>query len=210
MKLNLGAGTSRDKDWKTLDLRPSLGLDYVSDLNLCDIKRLPIDDNSCSHIRMEHTIEHISNLLPLFDELYRIAKPDCSLWITCPYGYSEDAWADPTHVRPIIYRTFIYFSQPKYYTFDYAYQGDWQALTFYYILHNQDCIKQIEPKIISKQEYMIHKVFRENAEIVSEIGCHLQAIKPARKREKSLLKAAKVSICCQPFNYKKVFNLNNT
>ena len=82
-------------------------------------ERLPFEDNSATHILMSHVLEHIQNPLPMMEELYRVAKPGCLMVIACPYGSSDDAWEDPTHVRPIFASSTLYFSQPAYWKADY-------------------------------------------------------------------------------------------
>ena len=60
-------------------------------------------------------------------EISRIAKPDAQLQIRVPYGLSNTAWEDPTHVRPYFPNSFNYFQQPAYKTNDYGYRGDWKV-----------------------------------------------------------------------------------
>ncbi len=60
-------------------------------------------------------------------ELHRIATPNAAVTFNVPYGSSDDAFEDPTHVRPMFMNSFLYFSQPAYWRADYGYRGDWQT-----------------------------------------------------------------------------------
>lgn len=44
-------------------------------------------------------------------ELYRIAKRDATALFLLPYGSSDDAFEDPTHVRPWFINSFAVFAQ---------------------------------------------------------------------------------------------------
>ncbi len=207
MQLNLGAGSTRNSGWMNLDLFPNEGIDFVADLDNCSNTSLPIPDDSCTLMRLEHTLEHILKPLPLFNELYRIAAPNCKIWITCPFGHSEDAWADPTHVRPIIHRFFTYLAQPKYHSFDYGYTGDWQARYFIYKLRHKSLKEKVESSIDLKNPQSIHDFFKLNSNIVSEICCLAECIKPARPRQKNMMIMPAVLIQENNFNYEHGFQL---
>ena len=63
----------------------------------------------------------------MMQELFRIAQPDGKMIIRVPYGSSDDAYEDPTHIRQYFIGSFGYYSQPYYWRADYGYRGDWQA-----------------------------------------------------------------------------------
>ena len=205
LRLNCGGGRSKDLGWMNLDIIPGEDVDIVCDLDRVADSPLPLKDDSISFMRMEHTLEHLHLPLPAFDELYRVAMPACRLWVSCPYGYSEDAWADPTHVRPIIHRFFTYLSQPKYYSFDYGYTGDWQAVASYFILWDDGIAAELSQTFKSKSNESISSYFKKNPELVREIGCDLMAIKPSRDRHKPLMAIPQLLIKGPDFDYKKSF-----
>jgi hypothetical protein len=60
-------------------------------------------------------------------ELHRIARPGCKATFITPYGSSDDAFEDPTHVRQYFLQSYGYFSQPYYWRADYGYRGDWET-----------------------------------------------------------------------------------
>ena len=169
MKLNVGCGRNLLEGWINLD---KTGGDIKADLN----ERLPFEDNSATHILMSHVLEHIQNPLPMMEELYRIAKPGCLMVVACPYGSSDDAWEDPTHVRPIFASSTLFFSQPAYWKADYGYRGDWRTNEIHFKMRHA----------YTDQEIL---TFRN---LVSEIVFQLEAIKPARAQDKSLLDSPRI------------------
>jgi hypothetical protein len=46
------------------------------------------------------------------EELHRIAKPNAKVVFKVPYGSSDRAFEDPTHVRQYFLHSFDYFCQP--------------------------------------------------------------------------------------------------
>ncbi|PGT95614.1 methyltransferase domain-containing protein, partial [Bacillus cereus] len=86
---------------------------------------LPFDDNSIDEFLAVHLLEHIQRPLDLMEELHRIAKQNAIMVCNVPYGSSDDAFEDPTHIRQFFLNSFTYFSQPIYWRADYGYRGDW-------------------------------------------------------------------------------------
>lgn len=80
-QLHLGCGKRQVLGW--------LNVDYAnSDLNLdLSCLPLPLPDSCFRVICSQQVIEHFeldSELVPLLRELWRVAKPGCELWISCP------------------------------------------------------------------------------------------------------------------------------
>lgn len=119
MKVNLGAGRRPMDGWVNVDCVPLPGIDVVANLDDPDKVELPWDDDSVDEFAIIHTLEHIAHPLPLMQELWRAAKPAAKITIACPYGSSDDAWEDPTHVRAMFLRSFDYFGQPFYHRAQY-------------------------------------------------------------------------------------------
>jgi SAM-dependent methyltransferase len=171
MKLNLGCGRDIKQGFVNLDYMPLPGVDVVADLERCADTKLPFEDNTFNDILASHLIEHITNVLPLMEELHRISKPDGLLMIKIPYGSTDDAFTDPTHVRQYFRGSFGYFSQPFYWRADYGYRGDWKPLRIE--LHLFDHFKGMpyDEQLIAVDTYR---------NVVQEMVVYLQAIKPIR------------------------------
>ena len=128
LRLNVGCGRTLLPDWINLDVRPLPGVDLVADLDGRGsagpaAAPLPLPDGSVEEFLLSHVLEHIREPLPMMEELWRVAAPGARMTVRCPYGSSDDAWEDPTHVRAIFLQSFGYFSQPYYWRADYGYRG---------------------------------------------------------------------------------------
>lgn len=176
MKLNVGCGRDVRPGYINIDRTATPGIDIAVDLNELDKTKLPIDDNVVTEVLMSHVIEHIGNVLPLMDELYRVAVPGALCHINCPYGSSDDADEDPTHVRRMFPGSFGYFSQPYYWKADYGYRGDWQVTQVDLVLSHT------VPESLSRDEAITY--VRSFRNVVSEMRATLTAVKPCRERDR--------------------------
>jgi SAM-dependent methyltransferase len=158
-------------------------VDVVADIQ----KQTELPADSFDHIVMSHVIEHLPDALGAMQELYRVAKPDCRLILRCPYGSSDDAWEDPTHVRPYFLNSFAYFAQPTYWRADYGYRGDWSAEMIQVIVRKE---LRTRPDV--------RELMHTHRNIVREMIVSLKAIKPMRENRKDLQEAAKISITFEP------------
>ena len=106
--VDLGCGPNKLSGSIGLDRRTGPGVDLV-----CDLERdLPLKTNSVDVVRMSHVIEHLQNLLPFMEEVYRVCRPGAEVRVVVPYYTSRGAFRDPTHVRFITEDTFQYFEPP--------------------------------------------------------------------------------------------------
>jgi ubiquinone/menaquinone biosynthesis C-methylase UbiE len=181
VKLNLGCGRHIKEGWVNVDCVEQPGVDVVVNF---DESKMPFEDNSVEEFLASHLIEHLSNPLSFMQELHRIAKPEATAIIRCPYGSSDDAFTDPTHVRPYFLGSFGYFSQPFYWRADYKYKGDWQPEEI--ILH----LRKEEHQ--GKTAAQIMQEVKTLRNVVKEMVVKLKAIKPIREPKKELQKKPKV------------------
>jgi SAM-dependent methyltransferase len=75
---------------------------------------LPFEANSFDCVLGSHIFEHITNLVPLVEDIHRILKPGGHLIAVTPYGSSDNAWDNPQHVRGFTEHTWLYFDQGMY------------------------------------------------------------------------------------------------
>lgn len=174
--LVVGCGKSPREDAVNLDVCELPGVDIVFDLETCHLgNRLPIEDNTFSKIIMSHVLEHIRNPLPMMQELWRVAKPGCDLMVRVPYGSSDNAWEDPTHVRPYFLDSFGYFSQAAYGGADYGYRGDWRSINRVLVMKpNRD----LAPYVNDLDALLGIVMTMRN--MVDEMVVMLKAVKPIR------------------------------
>lgn len=168
MKLNLGCGRNIMPGWINVDSMFNHGVNLVRDLDNV-LLHFPYEDNTVDDILLSHVIEHLHRPLPLMQALYRIAEPGCRLVIRCPYGSSDDADEDPTHVRRMFKGSFGYFGQPYYWRADYGYKGDWEVdkITLF-----------VKPSLKGASDIPAIIDFERNA--VREMVCEMHAVKPIR------------------------------
>ncbi len=178
-RLNLGCGHDILPEWTNVDRVVGTGVDVVADLARCASEPLPFESNSIDQFILSHILEHIPDQLALMQELHRIATPEARAMVVVPYGSSDDAFEDPTHVRPMFIGTFGYFSQPYYWRADYGYRGDWQMRRVTLI------VSEAENAGLSTEQIM-HKV-KHLRNVVREMRVELIAVKPAREARRELM-----------------------
>lgn len=117
IKLDVGCGNKKRPGFTGLDKINLKGVDLVCDL---DKEGIPLKDNSVGEIHTRHFLEHVSDLVKVMDEFWRISCNRGKLIVVVPYYNSIGAFTDPTHKRFFAYRTFDYFTQttkcPSFYT----------------------------------------------------------------------------------------------
>jgi SAM-dependent methyltransferase len=185
-RLHLGCGRNTLQGWINLDIIPGEGVDVVADLDACAETPLPFEDDSIEEFLGVHVLEHLHNPLPLMQELHRIAKPDARAYITVPYGSSDDAAEDPTHVRLYYLGSFSYFSQPTYWRADYGYRGDW--------LVEKIILRVSEKRYAGKSAAEIYEEVMHGRNVVVEMTGNLVAVKPAREPKQELIHRPQIDI----------------
>jgi SAM-dependent methyltransferase len=172
-RLNLGCGTQHRAGWVNLDARPLPGVDVVADLDACADTPLPFADDSFDEFHASHLLEHLQHPLPFMQELHRIARPGALLEIRVPYGSSDDADLDPTHVRRYFVRSFKYFTQGAYRNFDYGYRGDWEPVRIDLIIDGARYAGVDDAEVLER--------IQSHRNVVQEMRAFLRAVKPARE-----------------------------
>jgi len=185
-RLHLGCGKTILPGWVNLDRMPGNGVDAVADLDRCGEVPLPFEDDSFDELLASHLFEHLRNPLPFMQELHRIAKAGAKAVFRVPYGSSDDAMEDPTHVRLCFLQTFGYFSQPFYWRADYGYRGDWKTS------HIRLLVSQKRYKGKSSQEIMVDVAHLRN--VVQEMVVELIAVKPIREPKRELQSGCNIEL----------------
>ena len=106
-RLILGSAGKKYPDALTLDSDPEHAPDVLHDLNQTP---LPFADNQFSEIHCHHVLEHLDDLMKLFDEFHRICRADGTIFIEVPHhtswcantpfhklkfnGFAFDIWVD--------------------------------------------------------------------------------------------------------------------
>ena len=158
----------------------------IADLEQCATIPLPLADDSIDELLLSHVLEHIEKPLPLMQELWRVAKPGSRLVARTPYGSSDGAFEDPTHVRQLFLQSFGFFSQPYYWRADYGYRGDWMAerITLFVGKGGNESLTadQILQKVMTLRN------------VVQEMVAELICIKPPREPIRELLTPPAINV----------------
>jgi SAM-dependent methyltransferase len=173
-KLHIGCGRTRIPDAVNVDISSEVSPDVVWDVESRDARPLP--DNSFDSILMSHVLEHLRFPLVAMENLWHLAKPGGKILIKVPYGSSDNAFEDPTHVRQYFLHSWDYFSQASYGGADYGYRGDWK-------IHER--ILKIKPHWNPEQfendlDAML-EIINTHRNTVEEMSCVLEAVKPIRE-----------------------------
>lgn len=175
-KLNVGCGKTPLPDSINLDCASYPGVDCLFDLNQCSHgTQLPFPDNQFKTIYMHHVLEHLPEPLPVLEELWRVAASGCQLFIAVPYGSSDNAFEDPTHVRQYFLDSWGYFSQVAYGGADYNYRGDWRVVERLLRLR-----PHWNPAQFNDNMNAILEIVMTHRNVVDEMLVVLEAVKPAR------------------------------
>lgn len=188
-KLNLGCGRNAMKGYINIDRVEGSGVDLLMDFENSDF---PFPEDSVNEILLRHTLEHIQDTLALMERLWKVSAPDGICTIVVPYGSSDDAWSDQTHVRPYFMESFQAFGQPFYCLADYGYRGDWaiDKILLDYAPHARNNLLQIFQVHQSQQGTLseedrnhiaLDMVTRER-NVVREMTCQLKCVKPIREQ----------------------------
>lgn len=96
-QLEIGIGDrERRPGWVTNDLTPGPNVDLPFDASKPD---WPVRPGSFVLIEAKHVIEHLPNFWGFFEGAWVALKDYGIVHLRLPYGASEDAFGDPTHLR---------------------------------------------------------------------------------------------------------------
>ncbi len=186
MRLNIGCGRKSLPGWVNVDVVPLEGVDVVADLERCAQVPLPFPDDAADEFLLSHVIEHVRNVLPLMQELHRVAKPGARMTVRCPHGASDDAWEDPTHVRPMFPDSFHYFSQLAYWRADYGYRGDWELRRVALDIRADAHRGRSQAEVLDR--------IRNGRNAVQEMTGELVAVKPPRRPQSKFSPAYETAV----------------
>jgi hypothetical protein len=180
MKLNLGSGRTPLEGWVNVDrfrVEASADVHWAMDLEKPCSSFTARSLDCVEEFQANHVLEHIANLLPLMQWCWELAKPGALFTARVPYGSSDDADADPTHVRRFFLESWGYFGQPHYWRADYGYRGDWQA---------ENVLLVVKSGFAGMTVGDIIAAVQCERNCVVEMVAQLRAVKPAREAKREL------------------------
>jgi len=142
--IDLGCGIRKKEGHIGIDKARLEGVDIV-----CDIERgLPIEDNCVDKMYSVYFLEHVNDLVFIFQEIYRVCKNGAVVELTVPYYTSINAVKDPTHKQFFTEETFKYFSADKWYGSDYGINTNFKVMDIRY--HYSRLIRGWFPEILKR------------------------------------------------------------
>jgi hypothetical protein len=102
-----------------------------------------------------------------------------------PYGSSDAAWTDPTHVRAWFIGSFGFFGQPFYWRADYGYRGDWETQAIHLL---------IDDRFRGRPADAIMAAVNVERNVVAEMVATLTAVKPIREPRAELQIAPEIRL----------------
>jgi SAM-dependent methyltransferase len=183
LRLNLGCGRDIRDGWVNVDCVPLPGVDAVVDFD--DKPVLPFADDTVAHSEGVHLIEHLYRPLPFMEELWRVTEPGGMAAFRCPYGATDDADEDPTHVRRMFTGSWGYFSQPFFWRADYGYRGDWQPV---------QVTLAIFPEFAKCTDRELEWMVRCQRNVVQEMAASLRCVKPRREPLRELQEPCELAL----------------
>jgi SAM-dependent methyltransferase len=118
--INLGSGKDYKPGWLNLDVlartEPDLVLDLAAPLALPFSTISPgagpvvLAEHSIDVIHANNVLEHVSDLASLMGNCLRLLKIGGRFEIEVPYERAPSAWQDPTHVRAMNEKSWIYYT----------------------------------------------------------------------------------------------------
>lgn len=181
--LNLGCGRTNIEGMVNVDLdAPGHHPDVVFDLNNATFDQwMYAFPDMADGAQLIHVLEHIPNHLTMMENLWHVLVPGGLVHVRCPHGASDDAWEDPTHVRPFFPNSFAYYSQPTYWRADYGYRGDFRVIECLLLVDKFPTAAQLLAPADALDVNVTH-----GRNVVREMQVTLEAVKPAREPDRRL------------------------
>ena len=107
IRLNLGCNNDYREGWINIDHDNSVKVDYAIDFEQ-DV--FPFEDNSVDYTEIGYTLEHLSNIFWLMEEVYRICKPNGIIFVKFEHAMHYWNISDPLHKTRLTEETFRYWT----------------------------------------------------------------------------------------------------
>ena len=116
--LDLGCGFRKFSGSVGVDKIESEEVDIVWDL---DRYPWPLDNGSFDLIILQHSLEHIDDIVKAMEEIYRVGRPGARVMIQVPFFRNLDAFIDVTHKHFFTFHSMDYFIEgTKVFNFNYS------------------------------------------------------------------------------------------
>jgi len=105
--IDLGGRINPKDGYTTVDV---VGADIDADLNY----QWPFETSEIGVLRAHHVLEHLEDLIHVFNEAYRVLAPGGWFFVEFPSAVGKGAFRDPTHRQYMVDQTLWYFTNRNY------------------------------------------------------------------------------------------------
>lgn len=124
-KLNIGCGAEYKEGWVNMDWNENIKTDILHDIRDAPY---PFKKNTFDVVLLKHVLEHIKDVNPMMEELWRITKPyrinkaygrlyeEGIIEIRVPHWSHYNAWVNIEHQRAYTIKTFDAYENKGYYS----------------------------------------------------------------------------------------------
>jgi SAM-dependent methyltransferase len=119
-RINIGSGKDYKLGWLNLDVLPKAQPDALLDLGQPMALPLAFDSNfvgavnlapeSVDQLYANNVLEHVPDLVTFMTQALALLKTGGEFRIEVPYEHSPGAWQDPTHVRAMNEKSWLYYT----------------------------------------------------------------------------------------------------
>jgi SAM-dependent methyltransferase len=175
VNLNVGCGYNHERGFTNIDKTPKVKPQIVFDLEDCATRSFPFPTDSVDFVYASHVMEHIRNIIPCVNEIWRVLKPGGYFLAVTPHIGNDHALSPPEHIRPFSELTWYCFDKRFYDRNDNAHcdsgvESMW-TLNFTYV-PTADFIEMARE---DEKKFMYQVKHYRN--VVQEMHCLMEAIK---------------------------------
>ncbi len=109
--LDVGCGWKKVEGAVSVDIRTQTAPSVCGDMDV-DGKAgyFPFRDDSFDEVYILQTIDHFRNIVPVMEEVHRVARKGAKVIITVAHVSSIYSWSDPVHHLHLTSRSFLCFT----------------------------------------------------------------------------------------------------
>jgi SAM-dependent methyltransferase len=109
--LDVGCGWKKVEGAVSVDIRTRTEPDVCCDMDVDGRSiHFPFRDDAFDEVHILQTIDHFRNIVPVMEEVHRVARPGGKVVITVAHVSSIYSWSDPVHHLHLTSRSFMCFT----------------------------------------------------------------------------------------------------
>ncbi len=109
--LDIGCGWKKVEGAVSVDLRTQTGPSVCADMDADgEALHFPFREDAFDEVHILQTIDHFRNIVPVMEEVHRVARQGAKVVITVAHVSSIYSWSDPVHHLHLTSRSFLCFT----------------------------------------------------------------------------------------------------